>query len=66
MKDSVKNSKPGRPKSKYTAKVVSFRIRTHWEKEFRNHCSVFIAKAYGRDNDSEWASYNKSDNSKHR
>ena len=45
MKDSKEKRKPGRPKSPYKIKTVSFRIREHWEKEFRSIASSFRQQA---------------------
>ena len=49
MKDSQIKRKPGRPKSPYKIKTVSFRIREHWEKEFRAIASDFRQQATADD-----------------
>lgn len=49
MKDSKEKRKPGRPKSPYKIKAVSFRIREHWEKEFRSIATDFREKASADD-----------------
>lgn len=50
MKDSIKQRKVGRPKEPYRTKTISFRIRTHWEEDFKLLAEYFKNQAILKDN----------------